>query len=110
MHVNGRCCGLKKAKVSDKKQVLLRMTPTELGGADLDSHRLHLRLTLDALRVPDDVLLETFEFYLGKDVPDRVGNHNYDGWQTLVHVCRRWRRIVFASPCHLDLKLYCTRQ
>jgi len=28
----------------------------------------------------------------------------------LVHVCRRWRCIVFASPRRLDLKLYCTRQ
>ena len=25
-----------------------------------------------------------------------------------MHVCRRWRSIVFASPRRLDLKLYCT--
>jgi hypothetical protein len=78
-----------------------------LGGAATD--RLYPRVTFGAL--PDDVLLETFELYLGKD--DTIGydyNHNYDGWQTLVHVCRRWRCIVFASPCRLDLKLYCTRQ
>ena len=66
-------------------------------------------MTIDVL--PDDVLLQTFEFYLGKD--DTVGinyGRNYDGWQTLVHVCLRWRCIVFASPRRLDLKLYCTRQ
>jgi len=101
-HVDERCCGLKKAEVSDKKQVI-RAT-SELVGAD----RLYPRVTIDAL--PDNVLLETFEFYLGKDVPDYVGGHNYDAWQTLGHVCRRWRCIVFASPRRLDLKLYCTGQ
>ena len=29
-------------------------------------------------------------------------------WQSLVHVCRRWRTLVFGSPRRLDLKLYCT--
>ena len=66
-------------------------------------------MTFNAL--PDDVLLGTFELYLGKDVPEYIAyDHNYDGWKTLVHVCRRWRCIVFASPHRLDLKLYCTRQ
>ena len=39
-HVDKRCCGLRKAEVSDKKQVL-RMTRTEFGGAD----RLYPRVT-----------------------------------------------------------------
>ena len=79
------------------------MTSTELGCAD----RLCPRITIDAL--PDHPLLEIFEFYLGKDSANDIGNNkNYDGWQTLVHVCRRWRYIVFASPRRLDLKLYCT--
>ena len=64
-------------------------------------------MTFGAL--PDDVLLETFKLYLGKDVLDYISGHNYDEWQTLVHVCRRWRCIVFASPRRLDLKLYCTQ-
>ena len=109
LHIDKRCCGLKKAdsEVSDTKQGLLRITSTELGGAD----RLYPRLTIDVL--PDNVLLETFEFYLGKDDPDKnreFDGHDYDGWQTLVHVCRRWRCIVFASPRRLDFKLYCTRE
>ena len=29
-------------------------------------------------------------------------------WQRLVHVCQRWRRIIFASPLRLDLTLLCT--
>ena len=78
------------------------MACTELSVAD----PLYPRMTIDAL--PDDVLLEIFELYLGKDVLDSFGDHNYDGWQTLVHVCRRWRCIVFASPRRLDLKLLCT--
>ena len=28
-------------------------------------------------------------------------------WQSLVHVCRRWRSIVFRSPRHLNLQLVC---
>jgi len=107
LHVDERCCGLKKVEVSDRKQALLRMPCAELRGAD----QLYRRATIDAL--PDNVLLETFEFYLGKDDPDEsvLGcDHDYDGWQTLVHVCRRWRCIVSTSPRRLDLKLYCTGQ
>ena len=28
-------------------------------------------------------------------------------WATLVHVCRKWRQIVFISPLSLHLRLYC---
>ena len=91
--------------MSDKTQILLWMISAEMGGVD----RLHPRVTIGTL--PDDILLEIFEFYLGKDDPDIiVDSYNYDGWQTLVHVCRRWRCIMFASPRRLNLKLYCTRR
>jgi len=29
-------------------------------------------------------------------------------WHTLIHVCRRWRYIIFASPRVLNLRLLCT--
>ena len=29
-------------------------------------------------------------------------------WHILVHVCRRWRYVVFASPSYLNLRLLCT--
>ena len=29
-------------------------------------------------------------------------------WRSLVHVCPRWRSVVFGSPGHLDLRLVCT--
>ena len=88
-----------------QKAGLLWMTSTEVDGAD----RLYPHVTINAL--PDNVLLETFELYLDKDDADQIDySHDYDGWQTLVHVCRRWRCIVFASPRRLDLKLYCNRK
>ena len=31
-----------------------------------------------------------------------------EAWQSLVHVCRRWRSLVFNSPRYLNLQLYCT--
>ena len=107
LHVDERCCGSKRAVVGDEKQVLRRITRTELRRAD----RLSPRVTIDAL--PDNVLLDTFEFCLGKDDPDVVfgdDDHDYDEWQTLVHVCCRWRWIVFTSPRRLDVKLYCNPQ
>jgi F-box-like len=48
--------------------------------------------------LPNDVLLTIFDFYL-------VTGGN---WHKLVHVCRRWRYVVFASPLRLDLQLLCT--
>jgi hypothetical protein len=97
-------CGLKRDEVSDKTRVLLWVISTEIG-----VDRLYPWVNIGTL--PDDVLLEIFEFYLGKDDADKNGYYDdYDGWQTLVHVCCRWRCIVFASPRRLDLKLYCTRR
>ena len=64
-------------------------------------------MTIDTL--PDDVLLLIFHF-------NRVSSGRLDDadqlsltwrWDRLVHVCRRWRSIVFASPNFLDLKLVC---
>ena len=60
--------------------------------------------TIDTL--PDGVLLEIFNFYLIRG-PD-VSLYQARKWHTLVHVCRRWRNIVFASPRTLDLHIHCT--
>ncbi|KAI0302764.1 hypothetical protein BC826DRAFT_432022 [Russula brevipes] len=56
--------------------------------------------------LPDDALLEIFDSYLNDDDQDRF--ENVDEWHTLVHVCRRWRNVVFASPRRLKLRLLCT--
>ena len=33
-----------------------------------------------------------------------------EAWQSLVHVCRRWRVLIFESPRRLDLRLLCTHK
>ena len=38
---------------------------------------------------------------------DQFENRREMAWQSLVHVCRRWRSIIFASPRHLKLQLVC---
>ena len=59
--------------------------------------------------LPDDVLLEIFNFHGYLDVQS-FGVEGAQAWQTLVHVCRRWRCIVFGSPRHLNLQLVCTKR
>lgn len=55
--------------------------------------------------LPDDILLEIFAFYL-HDHAHSIERSRV--WQRLVHVCQRWRRIIYASPRYLDLCLFCT--
>ena len=58
------------------------------------------RVTVDML--PGDALLEIFDWYL-IDEDDEI-----EAWQTLVHVCQKWRNVVFGSPHRLNLRLLCT--
>ena len=60
-------------------------------------------MTVDLL--PNELLLDIFDFYQ-VDASDPSGLPWR--WHTLVHVCQRWRQIVFASPGRLDLQLVCT--
>ena len=67
--------------------------------------------------LPDDDLLAIFEFYMARyqdldilevmfdeqDTRTRIGP-----WQSLAHVCRRWRGLVFGEPRRLNLRLRCT--
>ena len=55
--------------------------------------------TIDLL--PDNVLLEIFKVYVNEAPQTQE-------WHALVHVGRRWRNIIFASPRRLDLQLLCT--
>ena len=52
--------------------------------------------------LPDDVLLYIFQLYYGLEDVDRLS-----WWHQMVHVCRRWRSVVFQSPKFLDLRLVC---
>jgi hypothetical protein len=50
-------------------------------------------------RLSDEMLLNIFRYYL--EASPRF-------WPRLVHVCHKWRRIVFASQRALRLRLFCT--
>jgi hypothetical protein len=52
--------------------------------------------------LPDDALLELFDLCV-------VGARSIQG-QSLAHVCRRWRIVVFGSPNRLNLRLICTQK
>jgi hypothetical protein len=60
------------------------------------------RMTIDIL--PDDVLLEIFDFL----VVESNGFEAENWWRTLVHVCRKWRNVIFGSPHRLDLRVVCS--
>ncbi|KAH9170271.1 hypothetical protein EDB89DRAFT_1323589 [Lactarius sanguifluus] len=55
--------------------------------------------------LPDNVLLEIFDSYRSQSYWDDVPVWP---WHLLVHVCRKWRQIVFESPLHLNLQILCT--
>ena len=55
--------------------------------------------------LPDEILLAIFGFCMAYPLP--LPYYEEDAWHTLVHVCRRWRYVVFASPRHLNLRLLC---
>ena len=72
-------------------------------------------VTIDVL--PDDVLLAIFDFhvvgYQDLDFSEALlSDHDTKtkirSWQSLVHVCRRWRGLVLGSPRRLNLQLCCT--
>ena len=51
--------------------------------------------------LPDVPLLVIFDCYLHE-------SRGMEAWRTLVHVCRKWRNLVFGSPHRLNLRLVCT--
>ena len=59
-----------------------------------------LRREVTIAALPDSVLLDMFAFYV--DEADYL-----EEWHVLVHVCQRWRYLVFASPRRLHLRLLC---
>ena len=68
-------------------------------------------LTIDDL--PDNDLLAIFDFFVVRyrhldfrEFRDPETKWKIEWWQSLVHVCRRWRGLVFGSPRRLDLRLY----
>ena len=68
--------------------------------------QLCTQVTIDKL--PDEVLLEIFEIYMAHPPPPP--SREEDAWHTLVHVCRRWRCVVFGSLRRLNLGLLCANR
>jgi hypothetical protein len=54
----------------------------------------------------DDALLEVFRCCRADD---NAYLHSWT-WKPLVHVCKRWRQIIFASPWYLHLVLLCNKR
>ena len=54
--------------------------------------------------LPDEVLLEIFDYYVAEAEKYR----KYEEWEILVHVCQKWRYVVFCSPLHLNLRILCS--
>jgi hypothetical protein len=63
-------------------------------------------VSIDTL--PDDALLVIFDHYVDGVRLEGMRQNVEMTWRLLVHVCHRWRRIVFESPRRLDLRLVCT--
>ena len=53
--------------------------------------------------LPEDILLVIFDYYVAK-----ADKFKYEGWQMLVHVCQKWRYVVFRSPLRLNLRILCS--
>ena len=51
--------------------------------------------------LPNDALLKIFDFFLDD-------NASIEAWHPLVHVCQKWRNMVFGSPRRLNLHFHCT--
>jgi hypothetical protein len=63
-------------------------------------------VTFDTL--PDGVLQDIFAFCLSNRDWHPIGHMKE--WQRLVHVCQRWRQIIYGSPSYFDLQLHCSAQ
>jgi hypothetical protein len=57
--------------------------------------------------LPDEIFLEIFAFCIRAYGDHPLGFHMRE-WQSLVHVCQRWRQIIYGSRRHLDLILHCS--
>ena len=62
--------------------------------------------------LPENILLEIFDFYRkDHEYANRgVAGKEVWSWHLLVHVCRRWRQVIFESPRCLNLRIFCTEK
>ena len=79
-------------RVKRVSRTLLKITADwcDVGPITIDTHS-------------DDSLLYIFYLYVNESFGTGV-------WCTLVHVCQRWRTLVFGSPRYLNVQLLCTER
>ena len=75
-----------------------------MGCIGLIHRRGQLRQKVTIGTLPDDVLLKIFKSFVDTMYFWYLASEK---WHTLVHICRRWRSLVFTSPRHLNLQLLC---
>ena len=64
---------------------------------------------MTASELNDDVLLSIFDWYRLYTTTNEDRSWNLERWwYKPIHVCRRWRHLILASPTRLDLHLVCT--
>ncbi|KAI9455187.1 hypothetical protein F5148DRAFT_1369878 [Russula earlei] len=90
------CAARSLTTIDGPSQVSLQAGPIQVSITTTEQWSLD-RVTINTL--PDDALLEIFDFYVNQS---KTGTNR---WHALIHVCHRWRPIVFASPRHLNLRL-----
>jgi hypothetical protein len=87
-----------------------------------DSHTPPVTINSLSDEIFREIFREVFTFYLYNPFPNQLGYDDQDddglddggplehakAWQRLVHVCQRWRNIIFGSPRSLDLHLHCS--
>ena len=66
------------------------------------------KLTINHL--PDELLIEIFDFYRQESERWTAQWSTEPEWFVLVHVCKRWRAVMFESASRLDLRLVLTAQ
>jgi hypothetical protein len=69
-----------------------------------EPHGTHVA-TIDML--PDEIFLEIFALCI-RAYGDPPLDFHMREWRRLVHVCQRWRQIIYGSPRYLDLILHCS--
>ncbi|KAI0245409.1 hypothetical protein BJV78DRAFT_402560 [Lactifluus subvellereus] len=86
-------------KTGHNADLLHELSPERPQNAVKTSQHVTIRM------LPEDVLLEIFRFYRVGAMTMTVSRGCPWEWHKLVHVCRRWQSIIFASSRFLDLKL-----
>jgi hypothetical protein len=88
------------------------MTLMVLNAASIDFVHIgkHYRQETTISMLSDDVLLEILDLfqknYDPAPRPEALPESVWD-WHILVHVCQKWRQVVFASPLRLHLRILC---